>query len=416
MNNDKSISIPLYFESHIFLIIARAWKYLGCQFFPLSTNTTVLDLEIYPKSSLPRKFRNVKKTLNFHLQTSVHQLAVSWQEKKDSLFLAERKASESAGMALGRIVYGLLYRGLPYSNFPMEVLIAAKNGATVGDINHSSAFVPAFGKACAEVLVLKKKKFMLTPLKATGRLPPAAFGCDKMTEKRRTGQMVAYATVNPYASDASQIVETNFLANPVVREHDGRGLANSVGECLKMVMDAESIPSQLVAGGMDGQYFSLHFRQGMQELFALKKCFYTHDPAHRFMLSDNDVKKLKVSPNSEVLVHGCLVLVTNTIAEFLKFAKCGKPYEAIIKASENYPGEKFYSLKKMSTTRFAPYFHDVLNTFLPDIKFIIESLESLLLEGNNDQAKRLLQRIANVEFLAYLSGEFHDQVLKSCLR
>jgi hypothetical protein len=225
-----------------------------------------------------------------------------------------------------------LYRGRPYAYYSENVLIAAKNGAVVGDINHSWNLVPEFGMACSDVIFAKKKLYMKTPLRATGRLPPAAMGCDKMTEKRRTLQMCAMATLNPDAP-ANQMVQTFALKNSIVREHGGKGLAKYVADQLQEVMDLESMAVQLVAGGMDGQYFTLHFRQNLQQIIKMKKKIFTHDPAHRWMLMVGDIL---VDP------HPSLSLVISCVSDLLKDVKCGKKYENIIKASEAYPDEKFY--------------------------------------------------------------------------
>ena len=77
----------------------------------------------------------------------------------------------------------------------MNVLLAAKNGAVTWDINHNKIFVSEFSTACATTLQQKLKQYLATSLECTGRRPPIALSCDKMTEKRRSGQIIAIATV-----------------------------------------------------------------------------------------------------------------------------------------------------------------------------------------------------------------------------
>jgi hypothetical protein len=202
------------------------------------------------------------------------------------------------------------------------VLIAAKNGAVVGDINHSWNFVPKFGMACSDIIFAKKKLYMKTPLCATGRLPPAAMGCNKMTEKQRTLQMCAMVTLNPDAP-ANQMVQTFALKNSIVREHGCKGLAKYVADQLQEVMDLESMAVQLVAGGMDGQYFTLNFRQNLQQIIKMKKYFFTHDPAHRWMLADKVVKTGFMVGDNLVDPHPSLSLVISCVSDLLKDVKCG---------------------------------------------------------------------------------------------
>jgi hypothetical protein len=156
--------------------------------------------------------------------------------KRQGTILVNERKSKSAGMSPGRIAYGMLHGGKPHCNFPMQVLIAAKNGATIGEINHSPAFVRNFGMACASVILAKKKNYMNTPLDATGRKPPAAVGCDKMTEKRCSNQMTAFATINPHAP-SKYMVQTYFLGSLFVRDHTGKGLAASVVKVSSMISD-----------------------------------------------------------------------------------------------------------------------------------------------------------------------------------
>jgi hypothetical protein len=117
--------------------------------------------------------------------------------------------------------------------------------------------------------------------------------------------MVAVGTLNPDAP-SDQMVQTFAGQNPIVQEHGGLGLAESVAEQLRRIMPQNSIGTQVVAGGMDGQYFILHFRQSLDEMCRLKRCFYTHDPAHRFMLADNDVKKPYKVGETTFHPHPCL--------------------------------------------------------------------------------------------------------------
>ena len=69
----------------------------------------------------------------------------------------------------------------------MDVLVAFKNDAVTGDINDNRVFIPQFLTASAGVLRRKLARYLSTPLDYTGKVPPVALSCDKMTEKRRSG-------------------------------------------------------------------------------------------------------------------------------------------------------------------------------------------------------------------------------------
>ena len=74
------------------------------------------------------------------------------------------RVSVNAGYTLRRLVYSIIYRGRPYSDFTMDDLVAFKNDALTGDINHSRLFIPQFLTACAGVLRRKLERYLLTPL------------------------------------------------------------------------------------------------------------------------------------------------------------------------------------------------------------------------------------------------------------
>ena len=117
--------------------------------------------------------------------------------------------------------------------------------AVTGDINHSKRFVSEFRSTCAATLQRKLKQYLSTPLECTGRRPPIAFSCVKMAEKRRSGQMTAIATIFPDPKGSpDELMQTFFVGNPVVWDHTGKGLAQSVAFQLLKIVDGDSISSQ----------------------------------------------------------------------------------------------------------------------------------------------------------------------------
>ena len=144
-----------------------------------------------------------------------------------------------------------------------------KNGANVGDLNHSKIFANEFRKNCAEVLHSQLRQKLDTPLPSTNQRPPVAISVDKMTQKKRLGQITAIGTLVPEAPP-DEMVQTYFVGNPVVRNHTGVGLAESAIKELKKVMNKEHFSDQIIGGGTDGQYFILYFED------------HENDPRHLF--------------------------------------------------------------------------------------------------------------------------------------
>ena len=106
----------------------------------------------------------------------------------------------------------------------------------------------------------------------SGRRFPVAVSVDKMTQKKWTGQITALATIIPEASP-SKMVQTCFLANPVIKGHDGPGLAKAAAIEFKKILNTDYISQQIISGGTDGQYFHLHFEKNLDELLQLKVMF-----------------------------------------------------------------------------------------------------------------------------------------------
>ena len=91
---------------------------------------------------LPQVFRSLKNNLKVHVKESnLHKEASAWIENREQKLERQRRFSARAGLTVGRHGYSILYRGGPYSDFTMDILLAAKGGAVTGDLNHSKRFV-----------------------------------------------------------------------------------------------------------------------------------------------------------------------------------------------------------------------------------------------------------------------------------
>ena len=156
-------------------------------------------------------------------QSGCHINARICEINREKEFHRMTRVSVNAGYTLGRLAYSIIYRGRPYSDFTMDVLVGFKNDAVTGDINHRRVFIPQFLTACAGVLRRKLARYLSTPLDFTGgKVPPVGLSCNKMTEKRRSGQITAIATLYPGKElSPDEVVQTLFIGNPVVRNHTG---------------------------------------------------------------------------------------------------------------------------------------------------------------------------------------------------
>ena len=106
------------------------------------------------------EFRSLKNNLKVHVKESnLHKEASAWIENREQKLERQRRFSARAGLTVGRRAYYILYRGRPYSDFPMDILLAAKGGAVTGDLNHSERFVDNFRSSCSSILQRKLKQY-----------------------------------------------------------------------------------------------------------------------------------------------------------------------------------------------------------------------------------------------------------------
>ena len=125
------------------------------------------------------------------------------------------------------------------------------------------------------------------------------------------------------------------------------------------------------------------------------------------MSAENDVKTAKIG-NTGKDQFPFFTTMLAVIMDILSDAKFVKKYENLIKISEKYTLEKFYALYTISTTRFAGYFHNVLQAMMADMKERSKN-------GDKD-ATFILTRISTVSFLALLTGmiDIYDVMGELC--
>ena len=106
---------------------------------------------------LLQEFHSLKNNLKVHVKESnLHKEASAWIENREQKL---ERFSARAGLTVGRNAYSMLYRGHPYSDFTMDILLAAKGGAVTGDLNHSERFVDNFRSSCSSILQRKLKQY-----------------------------------------------------------------------------------------------------------------------------------------------------------------------------------------------------------------------------------------------------------------
>ena len=172
--------------------------------------------------------------------------------------IEERKQKESelkskyvvAGLNLGRLCVKNYLLGRPYTDYQSDVFVLKKGGAVVGELNHSRKFPAAFRPFVVKVVHGRVKKYLQTPLKQTGHLPPVGISADKGTYKHRSRQFLSCVTVIPGGNNWPEIL--TFGKPVVTKGSTGMGLA----ENMKTGYDYVGlVAKQIESGVFDGVYF-----------------------------------------------------------------------------------------------------------------------------------------------------------------
>lgn len=163
----------------------------------------------YEDNIQTREFMNIKGALKKHLKSQKHltkETQAKREVEKNKQLLSR---NQLAGLNLGRLVYANVKLRQSLKMFEEQVLILHLSGAEVGNINNSEIFVRKFRPELAEVVRQIKTKFLSTPLKATGFLPPGSFTADGATFKKRSRQFAGFTVPVP---DSKELIQSIFLA------------------------------------------------------------------------------------------------------------------------------------------------------------------------------------------------------------
>ena len=210
--------------------------------------------------------------------------------------------------------YRLLKYCRPFSDYEVDLKLLSDANVDIGNLNHSRKF-PAELRACfAEAINSRTKTYIKTTLDATRAVPPVGIVADKLTARRRTGQMYAAILFTP---GMESLLSPVSLGVTSVTRHDGEGIASDIAE----VCASYDIGSDLLAGfGFDGQYFHLKIPAKLKEKLNLSENVgFTWDPAHLLQLADKDTRK-----SNEWIDEVCKV-----IASVLSKFSFGKTFEEI---------------------------------------------------------------------------------------
>lgn len=359
--------------------------------------------------NLPPKFRNLKRHLKDHLLSNLHKKSVDLIEDIDKEKNKHATRETDVGLRIGRIAYRLYYKGRPYVDFEDEIALNIQNGCDMGDINHSIAFAKKFLSYVSIAVRNRLKVFLNDRLVQTGFQPPLKIIADKATWKHRTRQFIMAITIVP---DSDELIQALFLGHPVVKTHNGQGVADSIVSC---IAEYGITKTQYNGGSFDGQYFKLSVPDYLNKHFSEeedKTYYYDWDPMHKAGLVDDHLRK-----NAK---FSWIVAIAETIASIFGEFNYGKEYENLRDVScqlsmQETHGEQnnFKNPCFFSETRFANHCKKVYQNFREDFKAIVTVFEERQMDsigGSSVQREKAasanvkMNKILNVKFCLRLSG------------
>ena len=359
------------------------------------------DMENEDLEKKQRKtFQNFKKSIKRHFETGLH--VENWKEwhEKNNLKNSLRKRNHDVGMRIARICYSEYREGNSKRHFEQEVLKADLNGCDMGELNHSDQFPRKFRPFVRKEINEKTKKFFNSRLEQTGFEPALNISADKGTNVHRSRQ---FTTVKACIPDSPNLINSIFLGQPVVKEHDGRGVTDAIKE----ITEKFGIKStQLEGASFDGAYFHQSVPNHMKNTNKLTQHFIaTHDPLHKTGIADAHIRKDK---NFSWLTN-----VQEICSEIYNKFNWGENHELLLDTCKELE-MTLASLTKFSKTRFANSIRNVTINIRQDFQIIVQCLEKIIKDHQNsgiakereksDDASRILKKIRNKKFTLELSG------------
>ena len=347
-----------------------------------------------------RVFRNLKSNIKIHFDRKIHQQKKQILSTKEKELNNKLSRKESIGKNIFRIRYNGIKQGKTRVNFEEDILTAKLNKVDVGDVNHSRKFAEKLDDAIYTAMKAELKEHMDNKLDATEQKRPAGLIMDKMTPRRRTGQIHGIVIPVPENPLTQDLLVPLMLEVPPTTDLSAEGLAKLAKEVFN---NAGFSDERLEGVGWDGEYEKKGVKRKLLDVPGrtadeLSEWITSRwEPAHQLELATKDVKKEShfdwFEEHIKVVYDTYDTYDTNVL-------NIGKGLEQSLEASEEV-GEKFYKLKTLSDTRFSAYFEAVLKAFEKRINTTIEALKKRQLSKDKevkDKATWLLKRILSKKF------------------
>ncbi|KAF0294904.1 Arachidonate 12-lipoxygenase, 12R-type [Amphibalanus amphitrite] len=190
---------------------------------------------------------------------------------------------------------------------------------------------------------------------------------DKVTVARRTVDITAVLMLMPNA-EPDEIFQSFVVGAPIVKQHDGDGLAADIRDTLKRVGVVAS--EQVSAVAADGQYHHNDVPAKLARMLDGHSVFpAVWDHSHLMNLAESDVRKAA----EMAWVQDVVDLMTAVSKRF----SIGKGWEDLVACGEKR-GQRPLRPKLWSETRFAAHAAQVITVFRRNLPLLCAALEERL--------------------------------------
>ncbi|KAF0310452.1 hypothetical protein FJT64_018549 [Amphibalanus amphitrite] len=190
---------------------------------------------------------------------------------------------------------------------------------------------------------------------------------DKVTVARRTVDITAVLMLMPDA-EPDEIFQSFVVGAPIVKQHDGDGLAADIRDTLKRVGVVAS--EQVSAVAADGQYHHNDVPAKLARMLDGHSVFpAVWDHSHLMNLAESDVRKAA----EMAWVQDVVDLMTAVSKRF----SIGKGWEDLVACGEKR-GQRPLRPKLWSETRFAAHAAQVITVFRRNLPLLCAALEERL--------------------------------------
>ena len=199
-----------------------------------------------------KKFKCLKSHLKAHFANKKHVDNIEIKNKMEDDERKFQSRCHKVGLRIARLCYDGYKSGASVRAFENDVMKAVLNDTDLGDLNHSKNFPDKFRSYVAAEVKKRTAGFLDQRLRQTGFLPPINVQADKGTTVHSTRQFTTVSTITP---GSESLISVIYLGQPIVKNHTGEGIANSIIEELE---NYGIKGSQVEGGSYDGQYFHLN--------------------------------------------------------------------------------------------------------------------------------------------------------------